>query len=189
MSGVRLRRTPSLPWLSAFPELNLRTYVTIENKPGVWFFALEASNPVAVALARRWFHLPYFRARMQCAHEGDDVRYSSVRTHAGARPAVVSARYGPTGPIARAPARTLEHWLTERYCLYTTDRRGRVLRGDVHHAPWPLQPAHARFETCTLARAHGLELPDETPHLLFARRLDVVAWAPRVVSAESRGSS
>ena len=66
MSGVRLRATPALPWLSAFPELNVRTYVVADRKPGVWFFSLDARNPAAVAIARAWFHLPYFRARMKC---------------------------------------------------------------------------------------------------------------------------
>src|SRR5262245_14397007 len=64
MSGVRPRFVPSMPWLSAFPELNVRTYVTAGGKPGVYFFSLEAANPVAVRAARTFFHLPYFDARM-----------------------------------------------------------------------------------------------------------------------------
>src|SRR6266404_10006502 len=62
MTGVRLPGTPALPWLSAFPELNVRTYVTCDGEPGVWFFSLDAGNALAVAIARAWFHLPYFRA-------------------------------------------------------------------------------------------------------------------------------
>src|ERR1700687_6083754 len=64
MSGVRLRGTPAMPWLSAFPELNVRTYVRCGAKPGVWFFSLDAGNPLAVGIARAWFHLPYYRAWM-----------------------------------------------------------------------------------------------------------------------------
>src|SRR4051812_5845616 len=45
MSGVRPRLLPAVPWLSAFPELNVRTYVTVDNKPGVLFLSLEAANP------------------------------------------------------------------------------------------------------------------------------------------------
>src|SRR3977135_4252914 len=67
MTGVRRRGTPPLPWLSAFPELNVRTYVTYGGKPGVWFFSLDAGNSLAVSIARAWFHLPYFLARMLCA--------------------------------------------------------------------------------------------------------------------------
>ena len=66
MTGVRLRWTPPVPGLSAFPELNVRTYVTAQDKPGVWFFSLDAANALAVLAARAAFHLPYFRARMNC---------------------------------------------------------------------------------------------------------------------------
>src|SRR5215470_11526964 len=97
MSGVRLRATPALPWLSAFPELNVRTYVTAEGKPGVFFFSLDAANPVAVAAARRFFHLPYFRARMSCRPDGDGIRYASQRTHRGAPSAELRGRYRPLG--------------------------------------------------------------------------------------------
>ena len=84
MSATRPRCLPSVPPLSNFPELNVRTYVTAEGKPGIWFFSLDAANPVAVRLARATFHLPYFDARMSCQVTGDEVRYGSVRTHRGA---------------------------------------------------------------------------------------------------------
>lgn len=183
MSGIRARFTPPMPGLSAFPELNLRTYVTHGDKPGVYFFALEAANPIAVAVARAWFHLPYFDARMSCTARGEDIDYTSERTHRGAPPARFHAHYGPSAPVERARKGTLEHWLTERYCLYTLDRRRRVIRGEIHHAPWPLQRAHAAIDVCTLPHAHGFVSLAGAPHLLFARRLDVVVWAPRVVRA------
>src|SRR5271168_4463454 len=118
MSGVRLRGTPALPWLSAFPELNVRTYVVADGKPGVWFFSLDARNPAAVAIARAWFHLPYFRARMQCAARDGSIHYSSERTHHGASPAALRVNYRPAGEIFEAKPGSLEHFLTERYCLY-----------------------------------------------------------------------
>src|SRR5271168_3900251 len=118
MSGVRLRATPPLPWLSAFPELNVRTYVVADRKPGVWFFSLDAQNPAAVAIARAWFHLPYFRARMQCAARDGSIHYSSERTHHGASPAALRVNYRPAGEIFEAKPGSLEHFLTERYCLY-----------------------------------------------------------------------
>src|ERR687894_454117 len=93
MSGVRPRSLPRVPWLSAFPELNVRTYVTAEGKPGIWFFSLDAANPVAVRLARATFRLPYFDAEMSCRLKGDGVRYRSVRTHRGAPRAEFAARY------------------------------------------------------------------------------------------------
>jgi uncharacterized protein len=185
MSGVRLRRTPPLCGLSAFPELNVRTYVKHRGRPGVWFFSLDAANRLAVAAARAWFRLPYFRARMSCTCDGDDVVYASVRTHAGAPEAALAGRYGPRGEVLRARSGTLEHWLTERYCLYALSRRGRVLRAEIHHPPWRLQPAEAVFERNTMAGAHGIELPASAPLLLFARRQDVVVWAPQSLGAAS----
>jgi uncharacterized protein YqjF (DUF2071 family) len=185
MSGVRLRGTPALPWLSAFPELNLRTYVTHGGKPGVWFFALDAANPIAVAVARAWFHLPYFRARMGVHSERDEIVYSHVRTHRNAAPAELAARYSPAGDVFRSRAGSLEHWLTERYCLYASDARGDLQRGEIHHVPWPLQAARADIARCTLPAAHGLALPSSPPLLHFARRLDVIIWAPERVTSSA----
>ena len=193
MTGIRHRLGPPLPWLSAFPELNLRTYVATPGggHPGVWFFSLDAANPVAVRVARWQFNLPYFDARMTCVpdlavggHGGGaagaspdaGVRYQSVRTHRGAPPATFVGRYRPTGPPALAATGTIDHWLTERYCLYAADARGTVRRGDIHHVPWPLQPAEAEVERNTVADAIGVRLPDVPPLLHFARRLDVDAW-------------
>ena len=173
MSGVRPRFLPPVPRLSAFPELNVRTYVTHEGKPGVHFFSLDARNPLAVAIARAWFHLPYFRAAMSCVREGEGIRYASVRPNAE-----LKGSYRPVGEVFRARPGTLEHWLTERYCLYAYPRGGGLLRSEIHHAPWPLQPAEAAFERNTMARVHGFELPPEPPLLHFARRQDVVVWNP-----------
>ena len=123
MSGIRPRHLPAVPWLSAFLELNVRTYVTVGGLSGVYFFSLDAGNPVAVALARAIFKLPYFRARMRLSNRDGGVQYNSQRTHAGAPRAELRAWYRPTGPAFSATAGSLEWWLTERYCLYTVDRR------------------------------------------------------------------
>lgn len=179
MSGVRPRGVPALPGVSRFPELNLRTYVTAGGRPGVWFFSLDAANPFAVRVARATFHLPYFDAEMAC--DGDEhggIRYASRRTHRGAGTAVLRAAYRPTGKPFRAGAGSLEHWLTERYCLYAADRAGRLYRGEIQHRPWPLQPARATFEHLDMTDWLGLPGLGDPSHLLFARRLDVVAWAP-----------
>lgn len=181
MTGVRLRAMPPIPGLSAFPELNVRTYVRHENRPGVWFFSLDAANRLAVAWARAWFRLPYFRARMFCDGLGEDVVYASARTHAGAPRAEFAGRYGPRGEAVQPRPGTLDHWLTERYCLYALGRPGELRRAEIHHGPWPLQPAEAAVERNTMARGHGFDLPAVAPLLHFARRQDVVVWAPQRV--------
>ncbi len=181
MSGVRPRFFPSVPGLSAFPELNVRTYVRVGDKPGVYFFSLDAANPLAVAIARAFFHLPYLRAQMTCQSEGDGIRYASRRTHSDAPAAELRGSYAPIGPVYTALPGRLEAWLTERYCLYSVDKRGRIYRGEIHHAPWPLQKAEAEFERNGLAQAAGISLPDSPPLLHFARRLDVLAWAIQTI--------
>ena len=176
MTGVRPRLVPPLPGLSAFPELNVRTYVTAEGKPGVWFFSLDAGNPVAVEAARDVFHLNYYNAKMRCTPEDDGVYYRSVRTHAQAPPAEFVGRYRPTGSVYHSTPGTLEHFLTARYCLYAADRKERVWRAEIHHARWPLQPAEAEIERNTMTEQIRLALPDTKPLLHFARSLDVVGW-------------
>jgi uncharacterized protein YqjF (DUF2071 family) len=180
MSGVRPCGLPSLPWISSFPELNVRTYVTVDTprhrRPGVYFFSLEAGNPLAVTIARRLYKLPYYRAEMQLDDRGNTIDYSSHRTHDRAPLADFVGTYGPTGGIHRAAQGSLEHWLTERYCLYVVDRDSRAFRGEIHHLPWPLQEARAEIQVNTMAAAAGIQLPDTQPLLHFTRRLDVLVW-------------
>jgi len=179
MSGVRLHGAPAVPWLSAFPELNVRTYVVAGGKPGVWFFSLDAGNAIAVAIARAWFHLPYFRARMSSAKLDGWIEYRSERTHRGAASGVLLGRYRPVGEEFLAQSGSLEHFLTERYCLYTADNQGPVIRGEIHHAPWPLQAAEAELTKNTMAEAAGFSLPAAQPLLHFAKRQDVLVWWPQ----------
>jgi uncharacterized protein len=175
MTRVYPRRAMPVPWLSQFLELNVRTYVRLGGKPGVYFFSLDAANPVAVEIARRWYRLPYYRARMAHERAGEVVHYHSYRTHRGAAPAELEVRYQPIGPVYQSQAGTLEAWLTERYCLYLTTR-GQVFRGEIHHPSWPLQPAEAEVSANTMAACHGLVLPEMAPLLHFARRIDTLEW-------------
>jgi uncharacterized protein len=103
------------------------------------------------------------------------VTYTSVRTHRGTHPASLVARYAPAGDVYRSRRGTFEHWLTERYCLYTV-ARGMLYRGEIHHAPWPLQAVSVEIEVNTMAEATGIRLPRDPSHTHFARELDVVAW-------------
>lgn len=178
MSGVRPRGVPALPVLSTFPELNVRTYVVVQGIPGVYFFSLDAGNPVAVALARSIFHLPYFRALMGQSRQGEIIHYSSHRTHRGAPPADYRARYRPISPVIDTSPDSLETWLTERYALYTTVG-SRVYRGDIHHIPWSLHRAELETECDTTALSHGIHLPDTDPLLHYSHRQDVLIWPLR----------
>lgn len=187
MTGVRPRLFPALPRYgeranpSNFLELNVRTYVRVNGRPGVLFFSLDAESKLAVRGARRFFHLPYYDAQMQCRPQGDWFDYRSRRTHRDSPPAELSVRYRPladSAPCQSQPG-TLEHFLSERYCLYTLDRGGRVLCGDIHHVPWPLQPAEAEIDTLSMTGGLGLPLSGDPFCAHFAKRVDVVAWRNR----------
>ena len=176
MDQVRFRVLPPLPGANKFPELNLRTYVVDRhtNQPGVYFFSLDAANPFAVGAARMFFHLPYYWARMKIDRggEGRDLHYSSERLLS--RPAHFRARYRSLGqPCVKGG---LESFLTERYALFT-ERRGELVRVNIHHLPWPLELAEAEFEANDLPEAHGIRLPDTKPLLQYSRELVVYIWA------------
>lgn len=172
MSGIRARGLPMLP---PFAELNVRTYVTIDGKPGVWFFSLDAANRLAVEGARQFYHLPYFNAAMQVELKGDTVHYSSRRTDQRIRAGEFRAQYRPTGAIYQSKTGSLDAWLTERYCLYAANG-SKLYRGEIQHVPWSLQPAEAEIKINTVTQAHGIILSDEPPLLHYVKRLDILAW-------------
>lgn len=158
MRNVRPIWSPSVPGLSHFPEVNVRTYVHQGGRnPGVYFFSLDAGNLVAVALARTLFKLPYYHARFDIRHDGESVDYASRRRDGvGCR-----VRYAPLGPVAPAEPATLEYFLAERYLLYTHSSET-LFRGQVHHTPYPLQRAEAEITENTLVSASGIRLPTGT---------------------------
>jgi len=179
MTGVMRRPLPDLPWISAFAEMNLRLYVEHGGRAGVWFISLDAANPLAVWAARRFFHLPYFNARMSVRAEGERVRYVSERRRKDGDQVVFRGSYGPVSAPYEAKPGTLEHFLTERYCLYSQAPDGTILRGDVHHLPWPLQRAEAEIERNDVARPQGIETSGPPALLHFSRSLDVAVWSLR----------
>jgi uncharacterized protein YqjF (DUF2071 family) len=183
MTNVGVRATPSLPWLSAFPELNVRTYVRVRDRPGVYFFSLDAGQRLAVAAARTLLNLPYHAAIMSVDRRDAAVHYRSTRRTGHA---AFDAVYGPAGDAFAAAEGSLEYFLTERYCLYHHDRRGRPYRLEIHHRPWSLQQARATINNNTMAAASQLTVSSSAAFLHFARRQDVVAWAPARLADDQR---
>jgi uncharacterized protein YqjF (DUF2071 family) len=175
MSGVRPRGFPPLPWLSRFPELNVRTYVTYRGKPGVYFFSLDATSRAAVWAARKFYHLPYFHAKMKSRLENGSIHYSSARH---SQRAEFEAMYQAISPVRAREKQSMEHFLTERYCLYAIHENG-VCRCDIHHLPWPLQDAEAEIQRNTVAAAAQITLSPARPLLHFAKELEVLIWPLR----------
>jgi uncharacterized protein YqjF (DUF2071 family) len=185
MSGVRPWWFPAVPGLSAFHETNVRTYVHHRGeKPGVWFLSLDAANSLAVRVARWRWKLNYFRSQMEVVHSGMRVRYASRRlwpAPAGAELQISAEVDGPagepaaSGSVGHAVPGTLEHFLVERYLLYTQHGSGPLLTAQVHHAPYPLQQASVTECRQTLAAAAGLGLDASAlpPHVLYSPGVEV----------------
>lgn len=177
MTNVSPRLVPALPWISAFPELNVRTYVTVDGKPGVFFFSLDAGNPIAVAAAKTLLNLPYFTAKMRVRLDDDgSVWYESRRTSPAS--GEFTARYRGLADRHEPHPGTLEYFLTERYCLYAVDRASRAYRLDIHHPLWTLERGDGEITLNTMAAVSEIRLPDVAPLLHFSKRQDAVCWAP-----------
>lgn len=168
VTGLRARGLLPLPFGSSFRELNVRTYVTRDGKPGIWFFSLDASSRIAVEAARRVYRLPYHLAHISVRRRGADLLYDCSRYEGKA----FSAAYRADGAVFSAEAGSLDHFLTERYCLYA-EHDGELFRAEIHHAPWPLQPARARIDLNTMP---PLRVPEDDPVLHLSKRQDVVIW-------------
>jgi uncharacterized protein YqjF (DUF2071 family) len=189
MDRVRLRWLPRIPGANKFAELNLRTYVrdVRTGTPGVYFFSLEASSLLAVTVARGAFQLPYHWAEMRMVPRGErEFEFYSSRLLS--RKAVrFSARYrglGPSHKLVQSRPGTIEYFLTERYCLFTRDPLGRLVRANIHHVPWPLEDAEAEFNENDLAGAMGLRLPDTEPLLHYCRHMVVYVWSAELAEVE-----
>lgn len=179
MRKVYPRFTFEVPWMSNFLELNVRTYVKKNGIPGVYFFSLDCSNPVAVLLARSLFFLPYFNASMSLSSSGDLVQYHCRRSGSGA---VFDADYRPRGPVFESTNGSVEQFLTERYCLYSVDRNSNCYRGNIHHARWLLQHAEAEIRSNELVfKQLGVKLPDMSPLLHYSENIDTVEWALQAI--------
>ena len=174
LTGLRLRGTPPLPAVSSFLELNVRTYVAVGSKPGIWFFSLDASSRLAVEAARITYKLPYHHARISAARRAGSVDYLCERI--ADRERRFEGRYEATGEVFNAEPGSLEWFLTERYCLYAADR-GALHCAEIQHPPWPLRQAEAEIAANTISPPEiGLE-GDPVCH--FSRRQDVLIWPLR----------
>jgi len=158
VTSTRVRGLPPVPFVSTFGQLNVRTYVTDGERPGIWFFSVRVTSRLVVEAMKRFYRLPAVRAR---------VAVSPQRVDADG----FEAAYVAAGAGLETNSGTLEHFLVERYCQYTADG-GRLYRAQVHHAPWHVWPAEGSVAGRSLAPA-ALE---GDPHLLAATRQDALVW-------------
>lgn len=171
--------SPSVPGVSNFHEVNVRTYVHKDgDRPGVWFFSLDAASSIAVIAARAGWHLPYHRASMELDLAEPTVEYRSRRLWPGPKPAELAVKYTIGESIGHAVPGTFEHFLAERYLLYATTGSG-IEIGQVHHAPYPLQRAEVSELSESMVSVLGLPAPSGPPHVLYSPGVDVDVFALR----------
>ena len=172
MERVRPVGLPPLPWVSWFLELNVRTYVHDESgRPGVWFFSLDCNQPIAVEVARRFFHLPYHHARMSAKVRGAEIIYSS-----GRKDSETVSRFRYRQPVSAEPAQehSLEWFLVERYLLFAADRAGKIRSGRVHHKPYRIAQAQCTEWSSLPIQENGLgAMPEPPASMLVAEPVDV----------------
>lgn len=186
MSGVRLRGLPPIPGTDQFPELNVRTYVTLDGKPGVYFFSLDAANYLAVKGAKTLYHLPYWYADMEIKKRDTNIEFKSKRLH---DPEIeLACSYRPISEPFQAPIGSFEEWMVERYCFYTLNSSGVPLRCEILHEPWTIQEAEAEFSTNSILFKQGINVDSDSPILHFAKKIEVRAW-PLVHHSTNRFST
>ena len=180
MSGVRPWWSPPVWGVSSFPETNVRTYVTAPGHDrGVWFFSLDAGSTLAVKIARRFWHLNYFRADLDIARRGDFIEYAGRRRDGDASYSLSVQPGQPAGTAAddaasgHAVPGTLEDFLVERYTLYTTTPAGRLLSGRVHHQPYGIRHASINRITQSMLVTNRIAVADEPDHVLFSEGVNV----------------
>ncbi|ADD05674.1 DUF2071 family protein [Natrialba magadii ATCC 43099] len=176
---------------TAFPELNVRTYVTHRGDPGLFFLSVDLDKPLLANAIGRLTRLPVFNADMSVSGTEDGITFSSRRSATNAdlpdpnadtddRTAWFATTYRPNGPVTTAEPGTLEYWLTERRQFYAPED-GSVLAGEIAHDPWPLQPADATILENTMFELHGLPEPTAEPVCYYCDELEMTGSIPRRV--------
>ncbi len=174
MTGIRLRGLPPIPGTDRFPELNVRTYVTVNGKPGVYFFSLDATNLLAVMMAKAFYHLPYLYADIVVKHNGSTIDYESRRRSGDHAKLICS--YRPISEPYHAAKGSFDEFVAERYCLYTLNKKGVPLRCDILHHPWLLQHAEAEISHNSMLSNQGIQVESDQPIFHFSKKIDVRIW-------------
>ncbi|MFY0543684.1 YqjF family protein [Brevibacillus sp. H7] len=182
MSLIRLKFFPIIPYTVPFPEMNVRTYIQVNKKPGVFFMTLDASNPFIIHAARAWYHLPYYRAKMSMEIKDRHVHFHTDRVGTTESAAMFQGSYRPVSPLFTPKEGTLEHWLTERYMFCCKSRNGqRVYMGDIYHDPWQLQEAEAVIQRNTMTEPFRLPLSKVPVLSHFSPGTQAFIWCCRKI--------
>jgi uncharacterized protein len=174
ISNIRLRGLPPIPGTTNFSQVNVRTYVTLDGKPGVYFFSLDAHNWLAVKAAKVVGNLPYKYAEVAI-----DSSDSNIHCECRRKTDIHANWVGDFKPIAEPihPVKeSFDEWMAERYCLYTFNKKGKTLRSDILHRPWLLQEVQAEIYENTLLSSLNIQPDSHSPIFHYAKQQDVRFW-------------
>ena len=186
LSHIRLHGLPEIPLFSAFPEVNVRTYVSLGGRRGVLFLSLDTDNRLVVAVGRRLFRLAYHPALVSLRARGDGFRFYAERREKGSPEAAFQVSYRAEGGEPVSEPGSLGHWLTERYCYYAASRSGKIYRCDIAHEPWTLRGAQAQIIENDITGPLGIELPGSAPTLHYAHHMKAHIWPVRAQRVPDR---
>ncbi|MFD0770574.1 YqjF family protein [Bacillus sp. CGMCC 1.60114] len=176
MGGIYPRNFPFISITPRFSEVNVRTYVQYDGKPGVYFLSLDVQNWASYTIAKRWYRLPYYPAQISFQNEDKTIHCQSIRKGKINTQIAFNGSFIPSPEVNFANTGTIDHWLTERYCLYSADKRGNIYCGEIHHSPWPLQKIETEIGMNTLFSPFHSGLSKEKPISHFSKGIDSLIW-------------
>ncbi|MGV3467279.1 MAG: YqjF family protein [Heyndrickxia sp.] len=176
LEGIFPLGISSLSLTPSFPETNVRTYVKYNGKPGIYFMSIDVENWASLKIAKRWYRLPYHSAQIFYQKEGQNFNFHSIRKDNESPSIYLKGQYSPISEVYYAKEGTLDHWLTERYCLYSSNNVASIYCGDIHHQPWPLQKAEIDLVRNTLFTPFNFDFSKVKPIAHFSTGLDSLMW-------------
>lgn len=159
-----------------FAELNVRTYVRLNGKPGVYFLSLDVSDWASYTIAKRWYRLPYHPAITSLHKEEQSYHCECIRKGLTNKPITFKGKYKPISEVFFPHVGTLDHWLTERYCLFSTNNGIDIYCGEIHHHPWQLQLAEVEISENTMFSPFQWDFSDVKPISHYSEGMDTLFW-------------
>ncbi|MFC4619557.1 YqjF family protein [Camelliibacillus cellulosilyticus] len=181
LEGIYPRGISFISLTPKFPEINVRTYVKRDGKPGIYFMSIDVENWASLKIAKRWYRLPYHSAQISFRKEGRIFHCHSIRKGIGNNSISFEGKYAPVSEVYLSKKGTLDHWLTERYCLFSSKNKVGIYCGEIHHQPWPLQKAEIEVVKNTLFTPFHFDLSEVRPIAYFSTGVDSLMWNIRKV--------
>ncbi|PYO98802.1 MAG: hypothetical protein DMD61_09040 [Gemmatimonadetes bacterium] len=170
-----------VPGFGAHPQVNFRTYVRVEDEPGVWFIRQLVPSRLIAAVGRLRYDEPFWPTPIR-RRVLDTV--SEVRAEYAVGPAALGWHVSVAGTraVRLPPPDSPEHYFTDRMlaCRARPDGTLGVFR--VAHPPWAIREVRAldyRFDFGSLYGADWEFLNRAAPtSVVFAEGSEVAVYPP-----------